>query len=73
MYKKTLIALSILIHTIALSQNSFCDGWKDGYKRGKRLINDDIYIIPICPIVISNTDPYEHGYSLGLKKLQEEI
>ena len=61
------------------SEQSFCDGWKDGYKEGFTYYNSvngkikPIFITPICPIASIGYNTYKDGYNRGLLIGQQDF
>ncbi|MGH1335112.1 MAG: hypothetical protein ACRBFS_03220 [Aureispira sp.] len=55
------------LQSALFAQKGFCDGWKVGYEQGKASLEQTIFIVPICPIVV-NGDNYDNGYAAGFEK-----
>lgn len=71
--KFIILVLLTLITFMSFSQDSFCDGWEEGYKNGHEDNNEFLGIIPICPIAGINQNTYRVGYNLGYKKSLKKI
>lgn len=63
-----ILLLSIILFSNLITAQSFCDGWKNGFTDGKASLNDNTFIIPICPIPPLNGDNYDNGYTKGFNK-----
>lgn len=68
MIKFLLLFFGLFFSLFSLSQNTFCDGWNDGYKAGKIYNNETVYITPICPTSGIGENTYEIGYQRGFEK-----
>lgn len=66
--KNVIIFLLTFIPLVNYSQNDFCNGWENGYKRAYEDNNKFVGITPVCPIPKIGADTYTIGYKLGLKK-----
>lgn len=64
----TIFAIFLIGNVIKAQQSTFCDGFENGFKKGKKYLNERSYIFPICPVVSSAQDNYEYGYSVGYGK-----
>ena len=67
MKKFTLLSFLLILQTALFAQKDFCDGWEEGYQKGMASLEQTIFIVPICPIVI-NSDNYDNGYTAGFEK-----
>jgi hypothetical protein len=65
---KWVVIIFFTLCSSLFAQSTFCDGWDDGYAAGKKMLNDDIYITPICPIPSINEDNYQRGYVRGYER-----
>lgn len=70
MKKYSIFIITILLsgYVINAQQGAFCDGFENGFKKGKKYLKERNFIVPICPIVPSSQDNYEYGYSVGYGK-----
>lgn len=73
--KNLIIIVSLLSLSFGVySQDTFCDGWEEGYKHAYEDNNEFLGIIPICPILgINQKDTYRTGYNAGYKKASKKI
>lgn len=67
---KKLLFIFILSFTFfsLFSQNTFCDGWKEGFDAGKLSLKDRTYVVPVGQVPIIGGDTYEVAYSKGYEK-----
>lgn len=65
---KRYFILLLTLYLPVIAQSTFCNGWDDGYAAGMKVLKDDIYITPICPIPGIGQDTYEVGYSKGYER-----
>jgi hypothetical protein len=65
--KKHLVLLFLLFSIVSISQSSFCDGWREGYKEGSCYgkVGCVPPVPPVCPVPQVGQDTYRGGYNAG--------
>jgi len=65
--KKYFLLSFLLFSIVSISQSSFCDGWREGYKEGSCYgkVGCVPPVPPVCPVPQVGQNTYRGGYNAG--------